>query len=134
LVFLFLSIAASAQTIDNYEPGPDSKPQAGVPKGEIIKLSFEKSKIFPDTVRDYWVYVPAQYRPDKPACVFVMQDGVKWAAPTVFDNLINKKEIPITIGVFIAPGVVKPIVKTSDTSIALDRAWDKPLKPGAPRL
>ncbi len=25
------------------------------------------SKIFPGTVRDYWVYAPAQYRPEKPA-------------------------------------------------------------------
>jgi len=98
-------------------PGPDSKPQPDVPKGEIIKLSFDKSKIFPDTVRDYWIYVPAQYKPDKPACVFVMQDGIRFEAPTVFDNLINKKEIPITIGVFVAPGVVK----TPNAAAALDR-------------
>jgi len=102
---------------DNYVPGPDSKPQPDVPKGEIIKLSFDKSKIFPDTVRDYWIYVPAQYKPDKPACVFVMQDGIRFEAPTVFDNLINKKEIPITIGVFVAPGVVK----TPNAAAALDR-------------
>ena len=106
-----------AQTTDNYQPGPDSKPQPGVPKGEIIKLSFDKSKIFPDTVRDYWIYVPAQYKPDKPACVFICQDGIRWEAPTVFDNLINKKEIPITIGVFVAPGVVK----TANANTALDR-------------
>jgi len=109
--------AQTAQTTDNYVPGPDSKVQPGVPKGEVIKLSFDKSKIFPDTVRDYWIYVPAEYKPDKPACVFVMQDGIRWEAPTVFDNLINKKEIPITIGVFISPGVVK----TPDASVALDR-------------
>jgi sugar lactone lactonase YvrE/enterochelin esterase-like enzyme len=107
----------SAQTTDNYQPGPDSKPQPGVPKGEVLKLSFDKSKIFPDTLRDYWVYVPAQYKPDKPACVFVMQDGIRWEAPTVFDNLINKKEIPVTIGVFVSPGVVK----TADANVALDR-------------
>ena len=124
LMCLLLSLCAcvnitaqTAQTTDNYVPGPDSKVQPGVPKGEVIKLSFDKSKIFPDTVRDYWIYVPAQYKPDKPACVFVMQDGIRWEAPTVFDNLINKKEIPITIGVFISPGVVK----TPDASVALDR-------------
>jgi sugar lactone lactonase YvrE/enterochelin esterase-like enzyme len=104
-------------TFDNYVPGPDSKPQPDVPKGEIIKLSFDKSKIFPDTVRDYWIYVPAQYKPDKPACVFVSQDGIRWEAPTVFDNLINKKEIPIMIGVFVSPGVVK----TPNATVALDR-------------
>jgi len=46
-----------------------------------------------------------------------MQDGIRWEAPTVFDNLINKKEIPITIGVFISPGVVK----AADGNVALDR-------------
>jgi sugar lactone lactonase YvrE/enterochelin esterase-like enzyme len=111
------SLFAVAQTINNYVPGPDSKPQQGVPKGEVIKLSFNKSKIFPDTVRDYWIYVPAQYKPDKPACVFVMQDGIRWEAPTVFDNLIHKNEIPITIGIFVAPGVVK----AADGNTALDR-------------
>ena len=117
LIVLLFACSAAAQTTDNYAPGPDSKPQPGVPKGEIIKLSFDKSKIFPDTVRDYWIYVPAQYKPDKPACVFVMQDGIRFEAPTAFDNLINKKEIPITIGVFVAPGVVK----TADGNTALDR-------------
>ena len=106
-----------AQTTDNYQPGPDSKPQPGVPKGEVIKLNFDKSKIFPDTARDYWIYIPAQYNPDKPACVFICQDGIRWEAPTVFDNLIYKKEIPIMIGVFVAPGVVK----TANANGALDR-------------
>ena len=125
LILLLSAGIASGQTpaaspspaFDNYVPGSDSKPQPDVPKGEIIKLSFDKSKIFPDTVRDYWIYVPAQYKPDKPACVFVMQDGIRFEAPTVFDNLINKKEIPITIGVFVAPGVVK----TPNAAAALDR-------------
>ena len=110
-------LAVSAQTTDNYQPGPDSKPQPGVPKGEVLKFSFDKSKIFPGTTREYWVYVPAQYKADKPACVFVCQDGIRYEAPTVFDNLINKKEIPVTIGVFIAPGVVK----AADANTALDR-------------
>ncbi len=56
--------------------------------------------------REYWVYVPAQYKPDKPACVYINQDGIQWKTPTVFDNLINNKEMPITIGVFITPGRV----------------------------
>jgi sugar lactone lactonase YvrE len=116
-LFLVLSLTVFAQTTDNYELGPDSKPQDGVPKGEIIKLSFDKSKIFPGTVRDYWIYVPAQYTPDKPACVFVSQDGIRFEAPTVFDNLINKKEMPVTIGVFVMHGRVI----AQDASAALDR-------------
>src|SRR5262249_19033531 len=74
----------SAQTTDNYQPGPDSQPQPGVPKGEVLKFNFDKSKIFPGTTREYWVYVPAQYTPDKPACVYVSQDGIRFEAPTVF--------------------------------------------------
>jgi hypothetical protein len=37
----------SLRAADDYTPGPDSKPQEGVPKGEVLKFSFDKSKIFP---------------------------------------------------------------------------------------
>ena len=116
-VLFFLVTTVSAQTMDNYQPGPDSKPQPGVPKGEILKFTFDKSKIFPGTTRDYWIYVPAQYKPDTPACLYVQQDGIRFAAPTVFDNLIHKKELPIIVTVFVAPGVVK----APDANTALDR-------------
>lgn len=112
-----LLLTISAQTTDNYVPGPDSKPQPGVPKGEVLKFSFDKSKIFPGTTRDYWIYVPAQYKPDKPACVYVSQDGMRFGAATVFDNLIQENEMPIVIGIFITPG----IVKAADANTALDR-------------
>lgn len=91
--------------------------QAGVPKGEILKFTFENSKIFPGTWREVSVYIPPQYRGDKAACVYVNQDGIQWKAPTVFDNLIHKKEMPITIGVFITPGRMR----AADTATALDR-------------
>ncbi len=87
-----------------------------VPKGEVLKFTFDRSTIFPGTVRDYWVYVPSQYNPDTPACVYVNQDGVQYNAPAVFDELIAKKEMPVTIGVFVMHGRVKAI---SDR--ALDR-------------
>src|SRR5256885_5052552 len=70
---------------DQYVPGPDSKEQPGVPKGEITKNSWTESKVFPGTVRDYWVYVPKQYDANKPACVFVCQDGILYEAPKVFE-------------------------------------------------
>ena len=121
-VFFSLALACffspvSPQTTDNYQPGPDSKLQVGVPKGEVLKFTFDKSKIFPGTTRDYWIYVPAQYKPDTPACLYVQQDGIRFAAPTVFDNLIQKKELPIIVAVFVAPGVVK----AADGNTALDR-------------
>ena len=116
-LLFFMWLPAAAQTTDNYQPGPDSKPQPGVPQGEILKFTFDQSKVYPGTTRDYWVYVPAQYQPDKPACVYVQQDGIRFAAPTVFDNLINRKEMPVTIAVFVAPGVMK----AADSNTALDR-------------
>jgi sugar lactone lactonase YvrE/enterochelin esterase-like enzyme len=88
-----------------------------VPKGEVLKFSFENSQVFPGTFREYWVYIPAQYSPEKPACVYVNQDGVQWNAPAVFDQLIAAKEMPVTIGVFIQPGRVKAL----DGKAALDR-------------
>lgn len=81
--------------------------QDAIPKGEVTKHSFDQSKIFPGTVRDYWVYVPHQYDPAQPACVFVCQDGIQYNAPAVFDELIAKKEIPVVIGVFVMHGRVK---------------------------
>lgn len=105
----FLLLLAASPSLaqgpdDQYVPGPDSKPQAGVPKGTITRHVWDKSKVFPGTTRDYWVYVPAQYKKGKAAAVFVCQDGIMYEAPTVFDNLIHKKEMPVTIGIFIQPG------------------------------
>jgi sugar lactone lactonase YvrE/enterochelin esterase-like enzyme len=102
---------------DDYPPGPDSKVQPGVPQGELIKFEFASSKIFPGTTREVTIYIPRQYDATQPACVYVNQDGVQWSAPTVFDNLIARREIPVLIGVFVRPGVVK----TATPATALDR-------------
>src|SRR6186997_2939970 len=96
---LLLAVSSADLARAQEQLGPDSKPQPGVPKGEVLKFSFDHSKIFPGTYRDYWVYVPAQYTPDRPACLYVNQDGIQWQAPTVFDNLIAKMDMPVTIGV-----------------------------------
>jgi gluconolactonase len=101
---------------DDYVPGPDSKPQEGVPKGEVTKYSFNQSKIFPGTTRDYWIYVPKQYDATKPTCFMVFQDGIQYNAPVVFDNLIHKKEIPVIIGIFVMHGRV-----LADFTNSLDR-------------
>lgn len=92
------------------------EPAGEIPRGEVTKYSFDSSQIFPGTVRDYWVYVPKQYQPEKPACLYVNQDGIQYNAPAVFDVLIHNGEMPITIGVFVMHGRVKA---TSDE--ALDR-------------
>ena len=109
LFFLFLPAIVVAE---DYVLGPDSQRQPGVPRGTVTKYSWT-SKIYPGTVRDYWIYVPAQYKPDKPACVMIFQDGGHmvddsggWRTTIVFDNLIQKGEMPVTIGIFIDPGVL----------------------------
>ncbi|MES2794812.1 MAG: SMP-30/gluconolactonase/LRE family protein [Bacteroidota bacterium] len=113
ICFLLLLISVNkinAQApVENYPEDPASIEQSGVPKGELIKFSLENSKIFPGTSRDVTIYIPAQYKSEKAACVYVNQDGVQWKAPTVFDNLIHKNEMPITIGVFVTPGTVKAV-------------------------
>jgi gluconolactonase len=91
---------------DNYPPGPDSKPIAGVAAGTTFKFDLTDSKIFPDTTRTITVYVPAEYKGDKPACVYVGLDGLGFNAATVFDNLIAQHAMPITIGIGVSPGVV----------------------------
>lgn len=113
LSFFAISLFAA----DDYVPGADSKPQPGVPKGTILKFTLNDSKIFPGTRHDYWVYVPAEYDGKTPACVYVGQDGFRFNATNVLDNLIYKKEMPVTIGVFIMPG----IVHAADTNTELDR-------------
>lgn len=115
---LFLQVRSYSQLpAENYAVDSASVEHPGVPKGELIKLSFDSSGIFPGTTRDYWIYIPAQYNPEHPACVYVNQDGIQWNAPIVFDNLISKNEMPVTIGIFITPG----IVKTSEPASALNR-------------
>lgn len=93
-----------------YRLGRDSMPQDGVPKGKVTKHVWT-SQVFEGTIREYFVYVPSQYDKSKPAAVMVFQDGHAYVnekgqfrVPIVFDNLIHKKKMPVTIGIFINPG------------------------------
>lgn len=94
-----------------YPLSPDSLRHDGVPKGEVTEYVWKNSKVFPGTIRRYYVYVPAQYDGSKAAALMVFQDGHAYInengdfrVSTVFDNLINKGDMPVTIGVFIDPG------------------------------
>ncbi len=108
---LFLLMATGAGGTE-YALGPDSQPQEGVPTGTVEKRTWDASRIYPGTTHEYWIYVPAQYTDAEPAAVMVFQDGLFYVeadglvrAPTVFDNLIHGGEMPVTIGVFINPGM-----------------------------
>src|SRR5688572_16836395 len=108
-VILAVSLLAIVSfAADNYTLGPDSQPRDNVPQGAVTKHAWTTSTVFPGTVRDYWVYVPAQHTADKPAAVMVFQDGHAYVkrdgelrVPVVFDNLIAAGEMPVTIGIFI---------------------------------
>jgi enterochelin esterase family protein len=108
---IFLCSFTAAVAGDEYVLGTDSQVQAGVPQGKVEGPFEWKSQVFPGTIREYFVYVPAQYDKAKPACVMVFQDGHayvnkegEYRAPVVFDNLIHKKEMPVTVGIFVNPG------------------------------
>lgn len=58
------------------------------------------------------MHVPARYHPGTPAAVMVFQDGWWYLDPEgavrggiVLDNLIHQGDIPVTIGVFVDPGI-----------------------------
>ena len=93
-----------------YALGPDSLPQPDVPHGDLLPFHWSSSRIYPGTERDYWLYVPRQYDPTQPACLMVFQDGQSHYlspdinVPIVFDNLIHKREMPVTLGLFVNPG------------------------------
>jgi len=110
-----------AQT--QYLVGPDSQKQAGVPQGTTFQFDLTASpKYYPGTKSTVTVYVPAEYTPDKPACLCVGLDGPNYLPQTVFDNLIFKKQMPVTIGVFLSSGAVtKP---GTNEPLRFDRCYE----------
>ncbi len=116
--FLFLALAGFGFSPNAFmeataQENPERIPQSGVPEGKITAGQFADSKVFPGTVRQYSVYVPAQYKADAPANLMVFMDGSGYAnkggafrVPVVFDNLIHQKAMPVTIAVFVDPGTI----------------------------
>lgn len=85
---------------------PATQKVADEMQGEVIKFTLSDSQIYPGTEREILVYVPQQYDGTKPACLLVCMDGILYDATTVMDNLIATGEMPVTVGVFVNPGVV----------------------------
>lgn len=113
--FVIVSIAFVALFTSpaHAEDDPDRVPQPGVPQGRITTGEFAASLVYPGTRRKYAVYVPARYRAGEPANLMVFMDGSAYAkpdgayrVPTVFDNLMHREALPVTIAVFVDPGVV----------------------------
>ncbi|MGC6467564.1 MAG: alpha/beta hydrolase [Akkermansiaceae bacterium] len=108
LASCFLVLPALAE---DYKFTPESQRKEGIPKGTVTRHDWT-SQVFEGTLRQYYLYVPAQYDGTKDANVIVFQDGHAYVdekglvrAPIVLDNLHATKEIPLTIGIFVNPGL-----------------------------
>jgi sugar lactone lactonase YvrE/predicted esterase len=112
---LILLVCAAALTYaQDYTLGPDSQPQAGVPKGMVAKYTLAPGRFYPGTPHNYSIYVPAQYDGAKATPFMIFLDGSGslgngQRVPVVFDNLIAKRELPPMIGIFVDPGVLPAI-------------------------
>ena len=126
-IIAFITLIAlnscAAPTDDVYLLGPDSAPHEGVPRGQIIGPLTLASDVFTNTTRHYWIYVPAQYDRSQPASLMIFQDGHAflntngdYRVPYVFDNLIYRREMPVTIAVFINPGHTPTQPESSSTN------------------
>jgi enterochelin esterase family protein len=129
--------ALCASAADEFKLHPLAVEQPNIPHGTVTKMEPWVSKIYEGTTRDWWVYVPAQYKADKPASLMVFQDGHdyvnlkgNWRVPTVFDNLIASGDMPVTIAVFINPGhigdsKIESAWRSNNRSVEYDTLGDK---------
>lgn len=109
---LALITGGESRGADDYALGPESiERAAGAPRGRVEKFEYKDSKIYPDSTHQCWIYIPAQYDGSKPAALMVFQDGQSYVnetgqqrVPIVFDNLIARSDMPVTIGLFVNPG------------------------------
>ncbi len=108
IILAAVMLAASAL------PSTATPPQAEVaaPLHGRLEGPFElHSRVYPGTVRRYWVYVPADYDPARPPNLLLFQDGQRATnpsgslkVPAVLDTLIAQGAIPAALGVFVTPG------------------------------
>ena len=106
-IALSLGNAIAQQAYNVRSPyDPATQKMAEEMQGEVMKFTLSDSQLYPGTQREVLVYVPQQYDATKPACLLVCMDGILYDATTVMDNLIASGEMPVTIGVFVNPGVV----------------------------
>jgi gluconolactonase len=94
--------APAASDVEVYEP-PEIEPGKILP-GTTKQFTFTQSEVFPGTVRDVTVFIPAQYDGTTPACVYVKTDGFNPREKTLLETMIATKEMPVTVGVFVRPG------------------------------
>ena len=111
--------------------------QPGVPSGTLSEKITHVSKIYDGMKSEYWIYVPAEYKPDTPAAVMIFNDG-GWYTDrngnnpvlNVVDNLIAQKRIPVMICIFINPGDIadSPGTPTYNFIKGYGEKWNRTLK------
>ncbi|MFI4934211.1 MAG: alpha/beta hydrolase [Caulobacterales bacterium] len=98
---------------NQYHPCPEAYAAEGVARGEVSSFKdWARSKVYPATQRDLWIYRPPGFDPGGPApALMVFNDGAGYLdrggpvrAAAVFDTLIGAGEMGPTIGVFVMPG------------------------------
>ena len=105
--------AWGALAAEDYKLGPDSMEQPGVPQGQGDQVHLEEQGLPRHRARLLGLRPGAVRRQDAG-----LRHGLpgrrrlrrttraQFRVPIVFDNLIHKKEMPVTIGIFINPGDV----------------------------
>ncbi|GAA4261876.1 alpha/beta hydrolase-fold protein [Dactylosporangium darangshiense] len=115
-----------------YAHGPDSARQPGVPVGRTVEFDWNDSIVYPGTSRKFWVHLPAQYDPSQPAALMVFQDGQWYLHPDgevrgaiVLDNLMHRGDIPVTVGVFVDPGILEGADEPKHRNVEYDAFDDR---------
>ena len=96
-----------------YNPCAEAYPGADTPRGSIARHeAWSKSRIYPGTRRDIWIYQPVQLAASTGAPdLMVIQDGGGYVnaegaarVPAVLDTLIHAGDLRPTVAVFVNPG------------------------------
>ena len=95
-----------------YHPCPEAYPGPETPRGEVTShKDWAGSRVFPGTVRDIRIYIPAGFDRATPARLIVFNDGVFYLprggavrAIQVLDSLHAAGEIEPTVAIFVDPG------------------------------
>jgi len=76
--------------------------------GVILPLTYvDDGSFYPGTERAIEVYVPDAYDGTAEACLYVGLDGQMCGATRVMDSLTAAGKMPVTIAVFVQPGVIR---------------------------
>ena len=108
-----------------YHPCAEAYRADGVPAGAITThAGWNRSAVYPETLRDICIYTPARLDRATPAHVIVFNDGGLYLDPQgpvraaqVLDTLHALGEIAPTVAVFVNPGVRRDALVVAPTTV-----------------